>query len=291
MLVVSSAAAASGSKSTAIVLLLVAMLSFQAGASVAKHLFATIGAPATTALRLTLSALVIVVLQQPWRTLPSRQAWPVILVYGIALGTMNFVFYMALRTVPLGIAVALEFMGPLAVSLAASRHRSDVLWVALAAVGVLLLLPVTPLGSTVDPVGVLFALAAGACWATYIVFGKRAGQAHGTAASAWGMLTAALVVAPVGFSLGDSGALAPRSLALGFVVAVLSSAFPYTLEMVALRRLTTRAFGTLMSLDPALAALAGWALLREQLTITQWLAVISITMASIGIMRSEQRQD
>lgn len=266
------------------------MLSFQAGASVAKHLFGTIGAPATTALRLTLSAIVVVILQRPWRAIPSRHAWPVILVYGVSLGTMNFVFYMALRTVPLGVAVALEFMGPLAVALVASRRRSDVLWIALAAVGVLLLLPLAPLGSSVDPIGALFALAAGVCWALYIVFGQRAGRAHGSAASAWGMLTAALVVAPVGFSMGDSSALAPRSLGLGLVVAVLSSALPYTLEMVALRRLTTRAFGTLMSLDPAAAALAGLVFLREQLAITQWLAVIAITLASVGILRNERRE-
>lgn len=265
------------------------MLSFQAGASVAKHLFTTIGAPATTALRLTLSALVVLIWQRPWRAIPSRSAWPPILVYGVSLGTMNFVFYMALRTVPLGVAVALEFIGPLAVAFAASRRQSDVLWVALAAAGVFLLLPLAPLGSAVDPVGVLFALAAGVCWALYIVFGQRAGRAHGTAASAWGMLIAALVVAPFGFFMGDSSAFAPRSLALGLVVAVLSSALPYTLEMVALRRLTTRAFGTLMSLDPAAAALAGLAFLGEQLTSTQWLAVVAITVASVGVMRHEHR--
>lgn len=265
------------------------MLSFQAGASVAKHLFATIGAPATTALRLTLSAIVVLILQRPWRARPTRRAWPVILVYGVSLGTMNFVFYMALRTLPLGVAVALEFLGPLAVAFAASQHRSDIVWIALAAVGVVLLLPLAPLGSAVDPVGVLFALAAGVCWALYIVFGQRAGRAHGGAASAWGMLTAALVVAPVGLSMGDSNVLAPRSLALGLVVAVLSSALPYTLEMVALRRLTTRAFGTLMSLDPAAAALAGLVFLGEQLTLTQWIAVAAITLASVGVMRNERR--
>jgi inner membrane transporter RhtA len=194
---------------------------------------------------------------------------------------------MALRTIPLGVAVALEFLGPLAVAFAASQRRCDILWVSLAAIGVLLLLPLGPLGSVVDPVGVLFALAAGVCWALYIVFGQRAGRAHGTAASTWGMLTAALVVAPVGFSMGDSSVLGPRSL--GLVVAVLSSAFPYTLEIIALRRLSTRAFGTLMSLDPAAAALAGWVFLREQLTVTQWFAVAAITVASVGIMRNEHR--
>lgn len=264
------------------------MVSFQAGASVAKQLFETIGAPATTALRLTLSALIVAVLQRPWRALPSPRAWPTILVFGIALGTMNFAFYMALRTIPLAIAVALEFTGPLAVALVASRRPSDVLWVALAAFGVLLLLPFAPLGEKGDAMGVLCALGAGVCWAAYIVFGRRAGLAHGAAASTWGMLTAAIVVAPVGFWLGDDGAFTPRALGLGLVVAVLSSALPYTLEMIALRRLTTRAFGTLMSLDPAAAAFAGLALLHERLTPSQWLAVIAITIASIGILRNER---
>lgn len=284
---VSATGPAATSRSTAIVCLLVAMVSFQAGASVAKQLFATIGAPATTAWRLVLSALVVLLLQRPWRTAPSPRAWPVILVYGVSLGTMNFAFYMALRSVPLGVAVALEFLGPLAVAFAASHRRSDLLWVGLAAIGVLLLLPITPFAVNLDPVGVLFALAAGVCWALYIVFGQRAGRAQGATASAWGMLTAAVVVAPAGFAMGEGPVFAPRSLALGLVVAVLSSALPYTLEMVALRRLTTRAFGTLMSLDPAAAALAGLVFLREQLTMPQWLAVFAITIASVGVVSSE----
>lgn len=265
------------------------MLSFQAGASVAKQLFPLVGAPGTTALRLGLSAVIISALQRPWRSVPPRSALPVIVAYGVALGTMNFTFYMAIRTIPLGIAVALEFTGPLAVAFLASRRRADFLWITLAAVSVFFLLPVAPHTARLDVTGVLFGLAAGVCWALYIVFGQRAGQVHGAAAATWGMLVAALIVVPLGVMFGGLRALTPRTLLLGVGVAVLSSAFPYTLEMIGLRRLSARTYGTLMSLDPALATLTGLLVLGERLTRGQWLAVAAITLASIGIVSSERR--
>jgi inner membrane transporter RhtA len=235
-----------------------------------------------------LSALIVCILQRPWRSLPSRSALGVILVYGLALGTMNFVFYMALRTIPLGIAVALEFTGPLAVALAGSRRRSDFLWIALAVVGLLFLLPIAPTERAVDPVGVAFALAAGLCWALYIIFGQKAGRAHGPSASTWGMLIAAMFTVPLGVALSGGGALSPAVLPMGLAVAVLSSAFPYTLEMIALRQLTTKTFGTLMSLEPAIAALAGLVFLNERLTVTQWLAIAAVMIASMGTVRGER---
>ena len=167
------------SKSGALISLAVAMLSFQAGASIAKGLFPQVGAPGTTALRLGLAVLIVGVLQRPWRAWPSRAAWPLILGYGVALGTMNFTFYMAIRTIPLGVAVALEFTGPLTVALLHSRRRTDFLWVALAAVGTFFLLPIAPHAAALDPPGVAFALTAGVCWALYIVFGQKAGHVHG----------------------------------------------------------------------------------------------------------------
>lgn len=273
----------------AIASLLVAMLSFQAGASVAKQLFPLVGAPGTTALRLGLSAVIVTLLQRPWRTIPDRSAWPVILAYGLALGTMNFTFYMALRTIPLGIAVGLEFTGPLAVAVLSSRRRADFAWIALAAIGVCGLLPIAPGTSPLDPTGVLFGLAAGVCWALYIVFGQRAGRAHGVGAATWGMLVAAVLVVPVGAALSGATLLTPPVLLPGVLVAVLSSAFPYTLEMIGLRRLTARAYGTLMSLDPALAAVTGFLVLHERLTFAQMLAIAAITLASMGIVRSEGR--
>jgi len=277
--------ASSPSTAVAVVILVIAMASFQAGASVAKQLIPAIGAPATTALRLGLSALIVFILQRPWRSPPSRSSLGVILAYGLALGTMNFVFYMALRTLPLGIAVALEFTGPLAVALVGSRRRTDFLWIALAVLGLMFLLPLSRTEGAVDPVGVAFALAAGLCWALYIIFGQKAGRAHGPAASAWGMLIAASFTVPLGLALTGGGILSPAVLPMGFAVAVLSSAFPYTLEMIALRQLATKTFGTLMSLEPAIAALAGLVFLSERLTATQWFAIGAVMIASMGTVR------
>ena len=157
----------------------IAMISFQIGATFAKQLIPEIGAPGTTALRLGLSALLLVALQRPWRSMPSRAALPAVLAYGVSLGAMNSVFYLALSRIPLGIAVAIEFVGPLAVAVFASRRRLDYLWVGLAAIGLSLLLPITRSGAVLDPIGVLYALAAGVGWALYIVFGQKAGQAQG----------------------------------------------------------------------------------------------------------------
>ena len=278
----------SGSPAAAIVSLIAAMLSFQAGSSVAKQLIPIIGAPGTTALRLGISAAIVCLTQRPWRTVPRRSAVPVILLYGLALGTMNFVFYMSLRTIPLGIAVALEFTGPLTVALIDSRRRLDFLWLALAVVGLAFLLPVAPTAGALDPVGIAFALAAGACWALYIVFGQKAGRAHGAAASTWGMLVAALAIVPIGAAQAGRALLSPGILPMGLAVAVLSGALPYTLEMVALRRLSTRTYGTLMSVEPALAALAGLAWLHEQLTGMQWFAIGAVMIASVGTLGSER---
>jgi inner membrane transporter RhtA len=275
------------SSAAAVISLLVAMVSFQAGASIAKTLIPLIGAPGTTALRLGISAITMALLQRPWRNVPSRGALPVVLVYGLSLGTMNFVFYMSLRTIPLGIAVGLEFIGPLTLALASSRHRLDVVWIALAAIGLLLLLPIAPANSHLDPAGVLFALGAGGCWALYIVFGQRAGRRQGASASTWGMIIAAIWIVPFGAATAGRTLLARNVLPMGFAVAMLSSAVPYTLEMTALRRLATKTYGTLMSLEPAVAALAGLVLLGERLTILQWLAIGAVIAASIGMLGNE----
>ncbi len=264
------------------------MLSFQAGASIAKQLIPRIGAPGTTALRLGLSALLVAVLQRPWRHVPSRAAWPIVLAYGVALGTMNFIFYLSIRTIPLGIAVALEFTGPLAVAVAHSRRRLDFVWIALAVVGLLLLLPLTQTSARLDPVGVLCALGAGVCWALYIIFGQKAGHAHGSGASAWGMLIAACLIVPIGVLDAGRALVSPSVLPLGLGVAILSSALPYTLEMTALRYLSARTYGVLMSFEPALAALVGLLVLGEALTRHQWLAIGAVIVASIGTVAGDR---
>jgi inner membrane transporter RhtA len=266
---------------------MIAMVSFQVGATFAKQLIPSIGAPGTTALRLGLSALLLAVVQRPWRSMPSRSAWPVVLAYGVSLGVMNSVFYLALARIPLGIAVAIEFVGPLAVAVYASRRRLDYLWVGLAAIGLSLLLPITRSGATLDPIGVLYALAAGVGWALYIVFGQKAGQAQGASAATWGLMVAALLTVPVGVADVGVRLFDPSILPFGVGVAIFSSALPYTLEMVALRGLSTKVFGTLMSFEPAIAAIAGAAVLHERLTIMQWTAIGAIILASVGAVAGE----
>lgn len=265
----------------------VAMVSFQFGAAFGKQLLPTLGAPGTTALRLGLSALLLVVLQRPWRSVPSGTAWRWILAYGLSLGAMNSVFYVALARIPLGIAVAIEFVGPLGVAVWASRRRVDYLWIGLAVFGLALLLPIRTDTAALDPIGVLCALVAGVGWAAYIVFGQKAGQTHGPNASTWGLLVAALLTVPLGVVDAGARLYDPSVLPFGVGVAIFSSALPYTLEMIALRQLSTRTFGT-PSFEPAIAAVAGVVLLHERLTVTQWSAIAAIIVASVGAVTGER---
>lgn len=264
----------------AIAALLAAMTSVQAGASIAKTLIPKIGAPGTAALRVGLGALIVAIVQRPWRKMPKSWKW--IVIYGLSLGTMNLVFYMSLRTIPLGIAVALEFTGPLTVAALTSRRISHFVWLGLAVVGLLFLLPLNLTATRIDPVGAGFALAAGACWAVYIVFGQKAGVQHGPTAAAWGMLIGSCVAVPIGIASARTQLLDVSVLPFGLAVAVLSSSFPYTLEMFGLRSLSARVFGTLMSLEPAFGALSGFVFLGERLTAIQTLAIAAIMVASIG---------
>ena len=268
--------------------LVTGMVSLQCGATFAKSLFPVLGAAGTSSLRVGFSALILIAVWRPWRrSLTLREAgW--IVLYGAALGAMNLLFYLALARLPLGPAVAIEFAGPLAVALIASRRRSDFLWIGLAVLGLMLLLPIATTDG-LDPVGVLLDLGAAAAWALYILFGQRAGRIDGGQAVSLGMLTAALVVAPFGVAEAGSALLAPGVLLAGLVVALMSSALPYSLEMVALRRLDRKSFGVLMSLEPAVAACAGLMLLGERITLVQWLAIGLVIAASIGITAGSRR--
>ncbi|MBD1554040.1 threonine/homoserine exporter RhtA [Pseudomonas typographi] len=263
-------------------LLLIAMASIQFGATLAKGLFPLVGAQGTTTLRLAIAAVLMVLILRPWRLRLGATALKHAALYGLALGGMNFFFYMAVRSVPLGIAVALEFTGPLAVAIASSRKRIDFLWIALAIVGLALLVPLGATQQGIDPIGVYYALGAGVCWALYIVFGQKAGQGHGVQMASLGVLFAALVIAPIGIAHAGSALLSWALLPAALGVAVLSTALPYSLEMIALTRLPARTFGTLMSLEPAVAALSGLMVLGEHLSPTQWLAIGSIIIASVG---------
>ena len=273
-----------------IVVLLIAMSSIQSGASLAKSLFPLVGAPGVTALRLALGTLILVVIFKPWRLRFTREQRLPLLLYGLSLGAMNYLFYLSIQRIPLGIAVALEFTGPLAVALFGSRRPVDFVWVALAVAGLWFLLPLGQNAAHLDLTGAALAMGAGACWAVYIISGQRAGEEHGPATVAMGSLIAAAVFVPVGvLQAGD--ALWHRSLLpLGLGIAVLSTALPYSLEMVALTRLPTRTFGTLMSMEPALAALSGMIFLGETLTLSQTLALGAIITASVGSTLTLRRE-
>ena len=262
--------------------LLVSIFCFQIGASIAKQLFPLVGAEGAVGLRVGLSALILIPFARPWRARLTRDNWRALAVYGVSLGMMNFLFYMALRTIPLGIAVALEFSGPLAVALISSRRGIDFLWIALAVAGLAILLPIHGGVPKLDWTGVALALGAGVCWALYIVFGQKAGAQHGQLATTLGIIVAACVIFPIGLVHAGTALFRLDVLPLGIGVAILSSAFPYTLEMIALRRLPTQAFGTLMSLEPAAGALMGLVLLGEHLTPLQWLAIGIVVLASMG---------
>jgi inner membrane transporter RhtA len=265
-----------------IAVLIAAMVCFQLGATIAKGLFPAVGAAGTTALRLALSALILLAVWRPWALRMNAREMRVIVIYGAALGWMNFFFYLSLRFIPLGVAVSLEFVGPLALAMAASRRAVDFLWIGMAALGLLALLPLG-LGSTqLDPTGVACGLAAGACWALYIYFGRKAGAAHGGQTTALGMLIGAVMIVPIGVASAGWQLLSPAILPAALGVALLSSAIPYSLEMLAMPQLPTRTVGVLMSLDPALGALAGLWFLGESLTWIQWAAIASIMAASAG---------
>jgi inner membrane transporter RhtA len=258
------------------------MVSFTTGASFAKSLFPIVGAEGATALRLSISAVMMVLVMRTWRVRFTARNWPGVVLYGAAMGCMNMLFYLALKTIPLGIAIALEFTGPLAVALLSSRRRADFLWIALAATGLLLLLRLGGTSATLDPRGTLYALGAGLFWAAYIVAGKRAGTEHGHQAPALGMVVGALIALPIGIAHAGAALLSPPVLAGGAIIALLSSALPYSLEMVALTRLPAQTYGTLVSAEPAVGALMAMLLIGEALLPVQWFAIGLIVLASIG---------
>lgn len=267
----------------AILSILFAMISIQLGASLAKGLFPLIGAFGATTFRLTIASAILLVIWRPWRIKLSVNSYKSILIYGISLGLMNLLFYLSLERIPLGIAVALEFTGPLSISLVQSRKPMDFLLAILAGLGIFLILPLGILESRLDPIGVIYALAAGVCWAMYILFGEKAGKLeHGGVVTSYGMLVAALIVLPFGIVVTQGALLDPSLLPLGITVAIFSSALPYSLEMVALKEIPSKTFGILLSLEPAIASLTGIIILGELLSIKQMFAITCIIAASLG---------
>lgn len=269
---------------------LLAVVSVQGGAAFAKELFPVLGSAGTAGLRIGLSALLLFSVFRPPLARLTRAQWSAVIPYGVVLGTMNLSFYKALERIPLGLAVTLEFLGPLALAVFGSRRASDFLWATLAAAGIVLIAPWKHGSGALDVVGVLLALFAGAGWAVYIVLGGRVSRVFpGGQSVATGMLFSALTVLPFSFAEGFAARVTPPLFAAGLAVALLSSAVPYTLEMMALRELSSRTFGILMSLEPAVAALAGLVFLHEQLTGTQWLALAFVSAASAGAALTARR--
>ncbi|MFC3395963.1 threonine/homoserine exporter RhtA [Brenneria rubrifaciens] len=264
-----------------VLLLIVSMVSVQSGAALAKSLFPVIGAPGITALRLGIGTLILCAIFKPWRVRFNSNRLPLI-VYGLTLGGMNFLFYLSLRTIPLGIAVALEFIGPLTVAMSLSRRLIDFLWVILTMLGLWFLLPLGRDTGNIEMTGVLCALGAGTCWALYILYGKKAGLNHGSGTVAIGSLIAAIIFCPIGIIYSEPALFSLSILPLGIAVAILSTALPYSLEMLALTRLPARSFSTLMSMEPAMAAISGLLFLNEHLSFIQWIALLFIITASIG---------
>jgi inner membrane transporter RhtA len=269
-------------------LVLIGILSVQFGASVAKSIFDEAAPTTIVWLRLATSALVLVAVARPALRGRTRQDWYVALAFGGSLGLMNWSFYQAFARIPLGVAVTLEFMGPLTLAVVGSRRRRDLLWVALAGLGVALLGLSGGRGS-LTAAGVLFALVAGGCWAAYILLSAQTGRRWpGFDGLAVASVVAALLLLPAAVGVGGSDLVDPRILALGAVVGLLSSVIPYSCELVALRSLAPAAFSILMSLEPAAAALAGMVVLGEFLTAPQWVAMACVVVASVGATRSSR---
>ena len=270
--------------------ILVAAFSVQGGAAIAKGIFPLIGVAGTVAIRIVLSAIMLLVVFRPAVHRFTAAQWRAVVPYGITIGVMNLLFYQALVRIPLGLAVALEFVGPLAVAIVGSRRALDMVWVGLAIAGIALIAPFQADGA-VDPIGVIYALLTGACWAAYIILGGRVSQRlDAGVAVAIGMAIAALVVAPYALVEGGIEKFAPGLFLPCVALAVLSSALPFTLEMKALRQLPSRTFSVLMSLEPVIAALCGLVLLGEHLTQAQWIAVALVVIASAGATSSVRRR-
>jgi inner membrane transporter RhtA len=271
-------------------LVLLGVVSVQVGAGLAKHLFDRLPPDAVVFMRLLSSAIVLCLVAR--KALPGvlrAHTWRDLAVaagFGLTLALMNFSIYQSFSRIPLGIAVTIEFLGPLAISIMASRRPRDLLWAALACCGVLLL---ARGGGHVDPVGIGFALLAGACWAAYIVLSASTGRRFaGSTGLALASLVGAVVMLPLGVAQGGSALLSPELLLIGAGVGLLSSVIPYTLELEALRRMPAQVFGVLMSLEPAVAALVGLVVLGEVLDAREWVAVGCVILACVGATRSRR---
>lgn len=263
-----------------------AIFSVQLGAAIATKLFDRIGPSGVTFLRSALAAVMLAVVARESLKALRRSQLRDVVIFGLILAAMNLCFYEAIDRLPLGVVVALEFLGPLGVAVFGSRRRRDLIWVAIAALGVLLL--TDPFSSSgIDATGTVLALTAGALWAAYIVQSARVGASYpGLSGIASATAVAGVVLIPIGVAQGGADLLDPGVIAAGFGVGLLSTALPYSLELEALRRLPKAVFGVLMSLEPAVAALIGFVALSQDLSAAEVIAIGLVVAASAGAMRS-----
>ncbi|AIT82140.1 EamA family transporter [Novosphingobium pentaromativorans] len=256
------------------------LLSLQVGAAFAKSVFPLVGPEGVAALRIGLAACVLGLVFRPWQLRIERPIKPYLLLYAAMIGSMTLLIYRAFSYMPVGIAIAIEVIGPLGAALIASRRRIDLVWIGLALAG-LGLLPFGTAGSVIDPRGLAFVLAAALCWGIYVSIGAKV-SALGAKGTAIGMALASLFVIPIGVAHAGSALFHPNILLSGLVVAAMSSALPFLLDIYALRRLPASVFGVLMSASPAVSAIAGMMVLGEHLSAVQWAGIGFITVACIG---------
>ena len=274
----------------ALILLFIAMISMQSSGALAKILFNQFPVLTISAMRLLLGSLILAVIFKIWQVNFKQVKWKAIASYGLALAGMNALFYLSIERIPLGIAVAFEFIGPLSVALFHARQKFDFIWVGLAILGLVLLFPFQQASQSLDPIVIAFALGAGACWALYIIAGQRPSGVSGNHTVCLGMFIGMLCLMPIALLMGmPATVFEPSNLVYFIALAILASALPFSLEMIALRNLSALSFGTLMSLEPAIAALSGFIFLGEHLLWTQWLALLTIISASIGCTVTTQK--
>lgn len=273
----------------ALVLLFIAMVSVQSSGALAKVLFEHFPVLTISAMRLLIGSLILAFIFKIWQTDFTQVKWKAIASYGFALAGMNALFYLSIERLPLGIAVSFEFIGPLSVALFHARQKFDFVWVGLAILGLALLFPFEQ-SHSLDPIGIAFSLGAGACWALYIIAGQKPSGVSGNHTVCLGMFVGMLCLIPIALFTGmPSSVFEPSNLVYFIALAILASALPFSLEMIALRNLSALSFGTLMSLEPAIAALSGFIFLGEHLLWTQWLALATIISASIGCTVTTQQ--
>lgn len=265
----------------ALVFVAVAVGSVQFGAALARTLFDEAGAAGTVFIRVAIAALVLALLWRPPLRGHRRDEWRLVIAFGASLAVMNFFFYESLARIPLGLAVTFEFVGPLGVAIAGSRRRLDLVWVGFAAIGIVLI--AAPGTGDLDALGVLYALIAGAAWAAYILLSARTGRAFsGGTGLALAMCVAAALLVPVGVGAAGDSLLDPEVLLVGAGVAVLSSVIPYSAEFEALRLMPEHIFGVLLSLEPAVAALAGYLVLDQDLGARELAGIACVMAATAG---------